>query len=242
MSKKVIIVFTIAIAAMLLFTACERSASQPILATPTAESSNATSQSTSLSLVQQWGTSTAIYIQTAEAMGLITPGPTSETPQASLAATQAEKTVSTSVVPPTGAPTATAVPGTTPEATKVTTPVVIVPTATPGRPATYTLHEGEFPYCLARRFDVNPDDLLSLNSLVNGQNLQPGLTLSIPQTGSYPGTRARNPHPAQYTVAVGDTFYSIACYFGDVDPTSIAAANGLSMSTTLTAGQTLNIP
>ncbi len=99
-----------------------------------------------------------------------------------------------------------------------TTPVVIVPTATPGRPATYTIHTGEFPYCLARRFDVNPDDLLSMNGLVRGQILQPGLTLNIPQTGSFPGSRALHTHPAQYTVNVDDSFYSIACYFGDVDP------------------------
>ncbi len=120
--------------------------------------------------------------------------------------------------------------------------MVIVPTATPGRPATYTLHTGEFPYCLARRFDVNPDDLLSMNGLVQGQILQPGLTLNIPQTGSFPGNRALHTHPAQYTVNVDDSFYSIACYFGDVDPTSIAAANGLSLTSPLTTGQILNIP
>jgi LysM repeat protein len=120
--------------------------------------------------------------------------------------------------------------------------VVIVPTATPGRPATYTLHAGEFPYCIARRFNVDPDELLSLNGLSEGQILQPGLTLRIPQTGSFPGNRALAPHPAQYTVAVDNTIYGIACHFGDVDPSSIAAANGLTLSSPLTTGRILNIP
>jgi LysM repeat protein len=129
-------------------------------------------------------------------------------------------------------------PGTTP----VNTPVVIVPTATPGRPSTYTIHAGEIPYCIARRFDVNPGDLLSLNGLSAGEILQPDQTLQIPQTGSFPGNRMLYSHPAQFTVAVNDTIYSIACHFGDVDPTSIAAANNLSLTSPLTTGQILNIP
>ena len=170
-------------------------------------------------------------------MGTFTAVPTSQTSLASPTPTLlgAVSTPSSSTqVPAAGLPTVTPMPG--------TTPIIIVPTATPGRPATYTIHTGEFPYCLARRFDVNPDDLLSLNGLGPTQVLQPGLTLSIPQTGSFPGNRALHPHPAQYTVNVDDTLYSIACYFGDVDPTSIAAANGLTLSSTLTTGRTLNIP
>jgi hypothetical protein len=34
----------------------------------------------------------------------------------------------------------------------------------------------------------------------------------------------------------------VACYFGDVTPEAIAAANGLAVSASLTAGQQLNIP
>jgi LysM repeat protein len=232
MSKKVIIIIAVALTAAVLFAACERSASNPVLATPTSGNTpNATPEATSLSLVQTWGTSTAVYLQTAEAMGLITPVPTSETPQPN---NTPEGANTTPGVPPTGVPTETPVPG--------TTPVVVVPTATPGRPATYTLHSGEFPYCLARRFDVNPTDLLNLNGLMDGQIVQPGLLLQIPQTGSYGGIRARNAHPAQYTVNVDDSFYSIACYYGDVDPTAIAAANGLALTSPLTTGKVLNIP
>ena len=228
MSKKATIILAIAIAAVLLFSACERSVSQTGKATPTAKGSNLTPQSTSILLVQSWETVTANYVQTAVAMGTFTAVPT-PTPLGAVSTPS-----SSTQVPTAGLPTVTPMPG--------TTPIIIVPTATPGRPATYTIHTGEFPYCLARRFDVNPDDLLSLNGLGPTQLLQPGLTLRIPQTASFPGDRALHPHPAQYTVNVDDTLYSIACYFGDVDPTSIAAANGLTLSSTLTTGRTLNIP
>ena len=225
MSKKVTIIIVIAIAAVLLFTACTRSVAQPKLATPTAGSIEAASTPTSMSLVQAWGTSTAIYVQTAVAMGTFTAAPP-DTSQSNLTAT--------SVLPATGVATDTPVPG--------STPVVVVPTATPGHPATYTLQKGEFPYCIARRFNVDPDDLVALNGISSAKILQPGLVLNIPSTGSFPGTRALRAHPAQYTVAVDDNIYKIACYFGDVDPSSIAAANNLSLSTTLTTGKILNIP
>jgi LysM repeat protein len=211
MFKKISLMIALAVAAVFLLAACERSASNSPLATLTIESSNPASVPTGISLVEAWGTSTAIYQQTAQ--GLLTASPTSETPS-----------------------DATATP------TTETTPVIVAPTVTPGRPATYTLQSGEFLYCIARRFDVDPDALLALNGLNRGQILQPGLELRIPQTGSFSGTRALHPHPTTYTVAVNDTIYSIACRFGDLDPTSIAAANGLSLSSPLTTGKVLNIP
>ncbi len=131
------------------------------------------------------------------------------------------------------APTSTS----TPEPTEQ----VAVPTVT--RPAEYTLQEGEFPYCIARRFDLNPADLISVNGLVEGQIVSPGTTLQIPQTGSWTGEgRVRNPHPDTYTVSAGETIYSIACYYGDVSPEAIIAVNHLEEPYTLTAGQKLDIP
>jgi len=120
-----------------------------------------------------------------------------------------------------------------------------LPTSVPvgSRPASYTLQKGEFPYCIARRFDVNPDDLLSLNGLSSGNVYYPNLTLKIPQSGSFPGARALRTHPATYTVAASDeTIYSIACLFGDVDPAAIAQANNVSPGAALTSGQQLSIP
>ena len=232
MTKRIIIVVSLAISAVFLLAACERSASQPVLATPTAENTlNTTPQPTGLSLMETWGTSTAVYEQTAVAMGLITPAPSSEAGLPTLTPASPETTL-----PPVGVGSETPNPGPTP------LPAIVVATATPGRPATYTLQAGEFPYCIARRFDVDPGALLSLNGLSSGEVLQPGITLSIPATGSFPGTRALQAHPTTYTVQVNDTFYSIACVFGDVDPSAIAAANGMAVTAPLTTGKVLNIP
>lgn len=120
-----------------------------------------------------------------------------------------------------------------------------LPTSAPvgTRPTSYPLHKGEFPYCLARRFDVDPDALLSLNGLSSGNIYYPNLTLKIPQSGSFPGTRALRNHPATYTVSSSDeTIYGIACLFGDVDPSAIATANNISVDAALTTGKQLSIP
>ena len=120
----------------------------------------------------------------------------------------------------------------------------VVNTSVPvgSRPTTYTLQEGEFPYCIARRFDVDPEQLLTLNGLVDGQTLYQGAVLRIPQSGSFPGTRALRNHPTTYTASAGETLHSVACLFGDIDPSTIASANGLSSGATLTAGQLISIP
>lgn len=116
------------------------------------------------------------------------------------------------------------------------------PTVQTSRPATYTLKEGEFVYCLARRFNVDPAAINTLNGLVDSQILMPGTTLKIPASGSFPGPRALKAHPATYTVQVNDTIYGIACLYGDVDPINIAAVNGLAAPYNLTVGTQLQIP
>lgn len=120
--------------------------------------------------------------------------------------------------------------------------VVIVSTPTPGLPGTYTLREGEFPYCIARRFDLNPAELMALNNV--GNDVSPGTTLTIPTNSSWPieYDRALRDHPTTYTVLTGDTIYNIACLFGDVDPNAIIEANGLVEPYTLTTGKTIDIP
>ena len=165
-----------------------------------------------------------------------------------------------------GAPaasTATLAPGVTPLAVTATnTPAVIVnPTSTATlavvpnapsataipagvHPASYTLQNGEFVYCIARRFNVDPDEILALNGIADSQTIYPGLTIKLPQTGNpFPGNRMLRNHPATYTVAGSDeTVYSVACAFGDVDPALIAQNNSISVGAALTPGQTLNIP
>jgi len=152
--------------------------------------------------------------------------------------------------------------GITPQATATNTPLVSVnPTATATKalsntgptatllpagsiPGTYTLQSGEFVYCIARRFNINPDEILALNGIADSQTIYPGLTIKLPQAGSaFPGDRMLRNHPASYTVSGSDeTVYSVACAFGDIDPARIAQANNISVGASLNAGQTLNIP
>ncbi len=117
------------------------------------------------------------------------------------------------------------------------------PSPTPGRPATYTLQNGEHPFCIARRFNVNPAELLAANQLTDASSVRPGDTLIIPQdAGPFPPPRALMAHPTTYTVTAGDTIYIVACLYGDIDPMAIVAANGLEPPYTLTPGSVINIP
>lgn len=111
------------------------------------------------------------------------------------------------------------------------------------RPPYYTLQLGEFPYCIARRFNVDPNELLAINYLSSGLIYAPGLVLTIPQSGRpFPTARALRPHPVTYTVpAYQTTVYRVACYFGDVDPLVLIQYNRLT-SPFLTVGQVLQIP
>lgn len=107
----------------------------------------------------------------------------------------------------------------------------------------YILQEGEWPYCIARRYNVDPEAMLRASGLTSPDIYYAGLKLVLPQGTSFPGARNLISHPATYTVASGgETVYSIACKYGDVDPNAIASANGISASSKLTVGQTLNIP
>ena len=176
--------------------------------------------------------------------------------------TQAAQTAASGGTPAADVPTATSTPD--PAALPTATPTIAIVNSTPtnasggaatavpatsvpvgSRPPTYTLQKGEFPYCIARRYDVDPDALLQASGLTSAEanSLAAGTVLTIPQTGSFPGPRALQSHPTTYTVASADeTVYSVACKFGDVEPNSIASANSISASAKLTAGQQLQIP
>lgn len=180
--------------------------------------------------------------QTSVAQTTVASGGTPATPQPVVTGTVITPQAGT-VVAPTVAPS-------TPTNAVPTTPAAVVPsgpTTTPVpagvRPATYVLQNGEFPYCIARRFNVDPDALLSLSGITSPDLYYPGLTLTIPQSGAFPGSRMLATHPTTYTVASADeTVYSVACKFGDVDPATIASKNNISISAKLTAGQQLQIP
>ncbi len=138
------------------------------------------------------------------------------------------------------------------EGTPVSTPTVatqaatvpIVATSTPGLPATYKIHEGETIWCLGRRFDIDPADIIAANGGV--EEVYPDDVIKIPHNGDpFPGERALRPHTPNmsHTVqAPNNTIYKIGCYYGDVDPNRIIAANGLPEPYTLAIGQKIIIP
>lgn len=183
--------------------------------------------------------------QTSVAQTTVASGGTPATPQPAAVGTVITPQAGTT----TGTPPTATVPSTPTNAVAGTVAPVTpsAPNATsvpPGvRPPTYTLQNGEFPYCIARRFNVDPDALLSASGLTSPDLYYPGLSLTIPQSGAFPGTRMLASHPTTYSVLSGDeTVYSVACKFGDIDPATIASANGISVSAKLTAGQKLQIP
>jgi LysM repeat protein len=130
-----------------------------------------------------------------------------------------------------------------PEVPTPTTAPVIYVEATPGSPPeTYTLQEGEYPFCIARRFDVSQAELLALNNLTAGSLFYAGQELKIPQNGDpFDGERMLQEHPTTYKIQDGDTLYTIACDFGDVSPDMIALQNTLS-TYDLPVGEVLVIP
>ena len=76
-----------------------------------------------------------------------------------------------------------------------------------------------------------------------GQLFYPGLVLIMPQTGHpFNGIRALNAHAPAYTVShPHETVRSVACYFGDLDPQTIADINHLDINARLYIGQVLQL-
>jgi LysM repeat protein len=192
---------------------------------------------------------------TATSEGFPVPGETQQTSgeiDANTIATQTAQAnpagVNPSQVPPvqpqvtsqtTPYPIATNVPG---APTPTSTPITYVQPTPGGPPSTYTLAEGEFLFCIARRFDLNQAELLNLNGLTAQSIVYAGQVLQIPQTGNpFDGTRALLDHPTTYEVQSDDTLNTIACSFGDISPDMIALQNNLS-SDELSVGQVLVIP
>jgi LysM repeat protein len=228
MKKKYsLIIFAVLV---LTLSACERAyPTTPQAALPTQPADFPQPVATSgMNIIETAGTQTAIATS-----GL-------PVPTASGGESQPVVVVPTNTIDPNAPVVSTALPSpTTGAPAVVSTPIpqVVQPTVQVSKPASYSLHEGEFPWCIARRFNVNPDELCSLSGISCTQNYYtPGTVLRIPQSGNiFPGSRALKAHPASYTVQSGDTIYSIACKFGDIDPANIPANS-------LTTGTTIQIP
>jgi LysM repeat protein len=215
-----------------LMSACTVSYSSPSGSTGAASPSGLSSTSPALATMN--ALRTAFIQQTAQARGLTPGGEGTNTPSS----------FSTVAVSPTGTQSTPAI--STPTVAAASATVPIVPTSTPGHPATYKINEGETVYCLGRRFNINPSDILALNGLGINDDVFPGNVLKIPANGdTFPGDRALHSHTANmvFTVSAAyDTIYKIGCYFGDVDPNRIIVANNLKDPYTLTSGQKLIIP
>jgi LysM repeat protein len=215
------IIFIVLVTSAIILSGCKLSASTPPAVTETPDSAMST-------LEAELGN---IATQTHVAGGEIETAPT-QPPSADSTTTTSPETA------PETEPGATQAPP--PQPTPTPAPVF---TATPGIPNSYQLQKGEFPFCIARRFNVNQTELLNLNGLGTGSIVPVGFTLKIPQTGNtFFGQRALLKHPANYTVVAGDTIYTVACKYGDVDPLAIAQANGLKAPYNLSSGQVLHIP
>lgn len=224
------ILVALALTLALLVSGCVQRASTPPAesgaTTPGAKAPEEGATSDVMSQLERAATQTLMAIQA-------TQQPAQTTPEATPAGGQGQPTIEApAAAQPTNAATA-----------QPTQPPVVVPTPTPGIPTSYTLQKGEHPYCIARRFDVNPATMLQLSGLSGGDTYYPGLVLRIPQGGGgFPAARSLKAHPTNYTVSSGDTIYSIACEFGDVDPNAIIIANSLQSPYNLSPGQNLYIP
>jgi len=237
-------------AGAVILSACERSISAaPVeTATPIATGlfvSPIASVENPMEMIEQFAKQTEAAQTSAAGGGIPATTGTPGTPAAGTTAT-----VDPAAIPPTATPSPTISVSTPTNANSAAaTPV---PASTSSGPAAtapslsgdvYILQEGEWPYCIARRYNVDPDAMLKASGLTSPDIYYAGLKLVLPQGTSFPGARNLIAHPATYTVASGgETVYSIACKYGDVDPNAIASANGIAASSKLTVGQNLQIP
>jgi LysM repeat protein len=111
-------------------------------------------------------------------------------------------------------------------------------------PSKYPLEKGEWPICIARRFDLDISTFFAQNGLSMASKPATGVVLTIPANSKWNsvyGSRALKAHPASYTVQSGDTINTIACAYGDVAPEQILAVNGIKAED-IKSGVKLNIP
>ena len=138
-------------------------------------------------------------------------------------------------------------PAPTPVPTPASRPVVLAPAPAPTPPAVarpdfthpYLVAPGETLYSLARRVGVRPAELAAWNNLPPNAGLRAGQMLRLSPPAAEPVLTAEA--SALYTVAAGDTFYSIAQRYGCTVAT-LAAQNERTDVTLLHIGEMLRVP
>ena len=113
----------------------------------------------------------------------------------------------------------------------------------------YVVQSGDTLYSIARRSGMSLNSLLTLNGLSQSSIIYPGQSLTVSQSEgifSTPVSTKTNSASSvvstsgAYTVKAGDTLYSIARRSG-VSLSSLLSLNGLSQSSVIRPGQTLNV-
>ena len=140
-------------------------------------------------------------------------------------------------IPPTATPTGTITPTSTPPPTLTPTPKP--PTATP-TPLIHAVRRGETLTFLARKYNVDIDDIVRVNRIRKETLLKIDQPLVIPLT--YTGAQFDQAYPAiTYTIKAGDTVSGIASEY-DVSMADIAQANQDINIDLLSIGQEILIP
>lgn len=97
----------------------------------------------------------------------------------------------------------------------------------------YLVKEGENIKTLASKFGVSPEELIRINNLYYGEGLRAGQEIIVPKN--------EEKYFNTYVIESGDSLYKIAEKY-NINPTLLAALNGLEMEDYIYPGQELLIP
>ena len=96
----------------------------------------------------------------------------------------------------------------------------------------YTVGYNESLNDIASRFNTTKEELMSINNLYDEVMLRAGMDIAVP---------ANNDYFTTYTVNSGDNLYAIARRY-NINPTLLAALNGLNMDDYIYPNQKIMIP
>lgn len=115
---------------------------------------------------------------------------------------------------------------------------LIIPGTSPGsgQTVTHIVQPGENLFRIALKYGTTVEAISAANSIVNPALIFSGQELIIPAGGTPPVSSTR-----YHVVQPGETLWSIALQY-NTTPWTIAAANGISNTNYIYAGQTLRIP